>query len=260
MLSAEGTGKTIEKAIEEALLQLKAPREDVDIKILNEGGLFKKAKVLVSISEDAKDKYVKRAEKRKEEKVEVKPEPVKVQAVETKPKPKKDKTEVKEEVNTVETKMTIEKQTKSVDPMQFLEGFFKVLGKEVEISTLEDDHFITYNVTGENLGDVIGRRGETYYAITSLLLAITPRGDKKILLDIAGYKQKREESLAATAKRIADKVAKSGRYTKLEPMKPSERRIIHAALADDDRVTTLSKGTDPHRPVIVFPKEYKERF
>ena len=60
MLSVEGIGKNIEQAIENALFELKAPREDVDIKILNEGGLFKKAKVLVSISEDCKEKYQKK--------------------------------------------------------------------------------------------------------------------------------------------------------------------------------------------------------
>ena len=65
MFSAEGIGKTIEKAIENALLELKASREDVDIKILNEGGLFKKAKVLVTISDDAKSKYEKRESIRK---------------------------------------------------------------------------------------------------------------------------------------------------------------------------------------------------
>lgn len=67
MFSAEGIGKTIEKAIENALLELKATREDVDIKILSEGGLFKKAKVLVTISEDAREKYEKKYNKRAEE-------------------------------------------------------------------------------------------------------------------------------------------------------------------------------------------------
>ena len=71
MLSAEGIGKNIEQAINNALLELKAPREDVDIKIINEGGLFKKAKVLVSISEDCKEKYEKRKAKREEPIVDV---------------------------------------------------------------------------------------------------------------------------------------------------------------------------------------------
>ena len=78
MLSVESTGKTIEKAIENALLELKAPREDVDIKIINEGGLFKKAKVIVSISEDAKEKYEKRKSFRQEEKEEILAEKAKI--------------------------------------------------------------------------------------------------------------------------------------------------------------------------------------
>src|SRR5690554_908482 len=69
MLSAEGTGRSIEKAIENALLELKAKREDVDIKILEEGGIFKKAKVLVTISEDSEEKY-KKTEKERKDKVE----------------------------------------------------------------------------------------------------------------------------------------------------------------------------------------------
>ena len=70
MLSAEGIGKNVEQAIEDALFELKAPREDVDIKILSEGGLFKKARVLVTISEDAKAKYEKHTAKEPEKKVE----------------------------------------------------------------------------------------------------------------------------------------------------------------------------------------------
>ena len=72
--SVEATGKNIEQAIENALFELKAPREDVDIKIISEGGLFKKAKVVVSISEDAIEKYQKRDEKRRNEKIKEKKE------------------------------------------------------------------------------------------------------------------------------------------------------------------------------------------
>ena len=77
-------------------------------------------------------------------------------------------------------------------------------------------------------------------------------------MDVEGYREKRTESLRELAKRTANKVAKTGRYFKFEPMDPSERKIIHTALQDDDRVTTLSKGEEPHRYLIVFPKEYKD--
>ena len=266
MYSAEGIGKTIEKAIENALLELKAPREDVDIKILSEGGLFKKAKVVVSISEDALPRYQKRDEKRKEEKiVEEKKEEIKVETEkdiekqekkeekdeekkvkkETKQKEKEEKKEqVKEEIESKEIKH------KEIDPLEFLKGFFETAGKTVEIQVKEDEKYITYIVIGEDLGELIGHRGESFYAISRLVNAIC-HSEKKILLDIGGFREKRVESLTELAYRIANKVAKSGRYYKLDPMNPSDRRIIHTALQDDDRVTTLSKGSEPNRQVII---------
>lgn len=263
MLQAEGTGRTIEKAIENALLELKAPREDVDIKILNEGGLFKKAKVLVSISEDVRHKYEKksekRAEKKAEEKIEKKTEEPKEIKKEKKQEEKTEKKEIKEEKKEEKkTQKTEKKEKKTIDPVKFLEGLFKAMGKYVQISILEDEIYTTYTVDGEGLGDAIGHRGETLQAITTIFKTVIPNGEKKVLLDIAGYREKRAETLASTARRIANKVAKSGRYFKLEPMNPAERRIIHTALQNDDRVTTLSKGTEPKRYVIIFPKEYKE--
>ncbi len=257
MLSAEGIGKNIEKAIENALLELKAPREDVDIKILNEGGLFKKAKVLVTISDDAKEKYIKKEEKKKAS-LEVKEEK-KAEAKEKKqeePKKEKKKEIEKEEQISVQ-KQEEEKEDylyKDISPITFLKGFFEAAGKDVVINESEDDKFITYSVEGENLGELIGHRGECFFAISRLLTAVCGKSEKKILLDIGGFREKRAESLTALAKRVANKVAKSGRYAKLDPMNPSDRRIIHTALQDDQRVTTLSKGSEPYRYVIIFPK------
>ena len=262
MFSAEGIGKTIEKAIENALLELKATREDVDIKILNEGGLFKKAKVLVTISEDARDKYEKRKKFIEEEKqVEEKKtdekktrKPAKSKEVEKQPT-KAEKPEHKEIANVVTTEPQNQKPEKVVDPYQFLKGLFEVAGKTVEIESLEDEKYIHLTVTGDDLGDMIGHRGDCFYAISRLLSAVSGKQDKKILLDIGGFKERRAESLTELAKRTANKVAKSGRYIKLSPMNAGDRRIIHTALQDDQRVTTLSKGTEPHRYVIVFPKD-----
>lgn len=251
MLSCEGIGKNIEQAIENALFELKAPREDVDIKILNEGGLFKKAKVLVSISEDAKDKYVKR--EKKVEKVE-EPEPKKVEKVEVKPV-KEVKVENTESIEKEEAEVKEEVFDEvGMDAKEFLTGLFEVCGKQVEINTTEDDKYITYSVEGEDLGDMIGHRGDCYYAINRLLATVTGRQEKKILLDIGGYRKKREEVLTALAKRTAERVARTGKYSRLDPMNPSERRVIHSALAEDTRVVTLSKGEEPRRYVMVFPK------
>lgn len=258
MFSAEGIGKNIEKAIENALLELKATREDVDIKILSEGGLFKKAKVLVTISEDAREKYQKKYKRVEEEKKEtLKPQKEELKKVQE--KAKKEETKQASEQNQETNLATVaeeepSKPDKIVDPCEFLKGLFEVAGKEVTITRDEDERYIHINVEGEDLGDMIGYRGDCFYAISRLVTALSGKQSKKILLDIGGYKEKRAESLTALAKRTAAKVAKSGRYIKLQPMNPSDRRIIHTALQDDNRVTTLSKGTEPHRYVIVFPK------
>lgn len=251
MLQAEGIGKNIEQAIENALFELKAPREDVDIKILKEGGLFKKAKVLVTISEDAKEKYAKRVEKRAEEKaIIVEEKPKQIEKCEKAPEITED-TAQQTEIKEVEQKEDV-----SMDAKEFLQGFLAVAGKEnCTIDVIEDEKYITYSVQGDDLGDLIGHRGESFYALNRLLTAVAGKHSKRILLDIGGYREKRVESLASLARRTADRVAKSGRYSRLDPMNPSDRRIIHTTLQEDDRVTTLSKGTEPHRYVIVFPKE-----
>lgn len=261
MLSAEGIGKNIEKAIENALIELKASREDVDIKILNEGGLFKKAKVLVTISDDAKEKYEKRRKFVEEEKEEEKKsinetsqENKEVSFNEEEIEPSLDTSSSENELNE-EEKSYHEKVEKNIDPMEFLKGLFEKAGKTVEINVKDDDKYITYSVIGEDLGDMIGHRGECFYAISRLLSVVCGKQDKKILLDIGGFREKRADSLTELAKRMASKVIKTGRYVKLDPMNPSDRRIIHTALQDDDRVTTLSKGTEPHRSVMIFPKE-----
>ncbi len=264
MISVEAVGKTIEKAIENALLELKAPREDVDIKILSEGGIFKKAKVLVSISEDALPKYQKHKkfveeEKEQEEEIvkETQKEEKKILKEESKEEKKAEKEKIKTAKKEEQQEDKLEKEEKSskyCDPEEFLSELFKILGKEVEISTLDQDKYVTYMINGENLGDVIGHRGEGYYALNTLLKQVSKKGDKKILLDIGSFREKRVESLTQLAKRLANKVAKTGRFVKLDPMNPSDRRIIHTALQDDDRVTTLSKGSEPKRQVIIFPK------
>lgn len=259
MISVEAVGKTIEKAIENALLELKAPREDVDIKILSEGGIFKKAKVLVSISEDALPKYEKhkkfvKQEQEKEVSEEAKKETKKIVKEELKEEKKEKKEKIKIAKKEEKEAEKEEKTSKYCDPEEFLSELFKILGKEVEISTLEQEKYITYMVNGENLGEVIGHRGEGYYALNTLLKQVSKKGDKKILLDIGAFKEKRAESLTQLAKRLANKVAKTGRFIKLDPMNPSDRRIVHTALQDDDRVTTLSKGSEPKRQVIIFPK------
>lgn len=266
--SVEATGRNIEQAIENALFELKAPREDVDIKILSEGGLFKKAKVVVSIAEDAIDKYEKREKQREEEKKENSLQQTILSKAENKEtkvlKEKKEKIlEEKQEEQKKEIKEDVEEKhfdEKKERPScaEFVKGLVDVFGKTAQISELEEDDVKKIMLEGEELGDLIGYRGESLFALSYLMSSICKRENKKVVLDICGYREKREEALKKLAYRMASKVIKSGRFAKLEPMDASERRIIHLALQDNDKVTTMSKGTEPKRYLIIFPREYKD--
>ncbi len=261
--SVEASGKNIEQAIENALFELKAPREDVDIKILSEGGLFKKAKVVVTISDDAIEKYEKREKLKKQEESEkevITKEEKKEIKKEEKEKTKEIKKQEKEEEK-VEKKVIKEEKKHSenkITCLEFVQGLVKAFNKEAEITELEEDEVKKIILNGDDLNDLIGYRGEVLFALSYLMNNICKREDKKVLLDICGYRQKREESLKKLAYRMASKVIKSGRYAKLEPMDASERRIIHMALQDNEKVTTMSKGTEPKRYLIIFPREYKD--
>lgn len=240
MLSYEGVGKNIEKAIEDALLMLKASREDVDIKIIEEGGLFKKAKVLVTISEDCKNKY---------EKKEIKPEDEKEEVLDIKSLLTEEKTSKKE------TKEVVVKSTE-VKSGDFLDGLLKITNLNAEIDKVEDSKYITYNITGENLNELIGYRGECLNAIQYLANVIEMRNNrdsKKIRIDVENYREKREGILVNLANRVARKVIKTNHQAKLEPMTANERRIIHAALTDNENVETVSKGIEPNRYLIITP-------
>lgn len=280
MRSCEGTGRTIEQAIENALFELKAPREDVDIKILSEGGFLKKAKVLVSISADALPKYEKRDKLRQEEQEEAEEESKEKNEandfVETFINKKIEIAENKNNVQIIadEEYVTASKDEdgtlnvksekkeyfdKKVDAKELLENILKALNLTAEISVEEDEKFIRYKLNGDNLNDLIGHHGECMFALSYYLNSVSKNDSrKKIVLDIEDYRTKRAETLTNLAKRVASKVAKSGRYYKFEPMDASERKIIHTALQNDDRVTTMSKGEEPHRYLIVFPREYRE--
>lgn len=260
MRSCEATGKNIEQAIQNALLELKAPREDVDIKILSEGGLFKKAKVLVSISEDALEKYEKR-EKLKEDTFAEDFIKNKINISQT--TEKKVKIITDDEISTVESEEKVEKterQERKLSGEEFLQGILSALELEGTVEKTEDEKYVHYELNGENLNDLIGHHGDCMMALSYLMNSVCKTEDRKrVVLNIEHYREKRAEALTSLAKRMADKVVKTGRYFKFEPMDASERKVIHTALQNDDRVTTLSKGEEPHRYLIVFPKEYNDR-
>jgi len=136
----------------------------------------------------------------------------------------------------------------------FIEEVTLQMGIKTSVITEENDDYVRMTLSGGNLGSIIGRRGETLDALQYLanLVANKQGGErKKIILDAEGYRKRREDTLNTLAKRLADRVKRSGQPVVLEPMNPQERRVIHTALQNDTRVQTLSEGEEPYRKVVI---------
>lgn len=259
------TGKTEDEAISKALAQLGLDRDDVSVEILERAksgflGLGScPAKVRVSYGEEEEpilpvtapaapekkpDQSKKpAAEKRPapEKKAERKPRPEKIEKPEKAPVPVQD---LGEEVD----------DEKSQAIRKFLTGLLAQMESEATVKVYQPEKG-RYKVIleGENLGALIGRRGETLDAIQQLTSYSVNRtgGRVRVQLDAEGYRDKREQSLQHLAKKVAAKVVKYRRSVTLEPMNAYERHVIHTALQDVPGVTTYSTGVDPNRRVIV---------
>ncbi len=142
--------------------------------------------------------------------------------------------------------------------VNFLKPIFDKMEIEANIEIQQEEGQMTVRLTGDDIGIVIGRRGETLDALQYLLSLVVNRnheGYTRVILDVADYRQKREETLVRLANRVADKVMRSRRNLTLEPMNPYERRIIHSTLQDHKYVDTQSIGEEPNRKVVIRYKQ-----
>lgn len=260
MTEATGIGKNVEKAIEDALVQLKTARDNVDIKILETGGVFKKAKVLVTISEEYLGEYKQKQEKRKEleveeSKPEVKKESIKEEKQEPKPEVKKEaKTPVKAKEEEKQDKDEKYDENEAQRGKEFLEGFLKLTEVEGVVDVFEDETEIFYTIMGEKVSTLIGYRGESLNSLQFLVSVINGRHNRKskfVRLDIDNYREKRKDTLEMLARRVAKKVLKTGHQTRLEPMTAYERRIIHTTIQEFEGLSSISRGEEPHRYLII---------
>ena len=141
----------------------------------------------------------------------------------------------------------------------FLSLIFNDLEMSVNITAdyNEKDKILTFNLSGDEMGLLIGKRGQTLDSLQYLTSLAVNRGNQHyvhIKLDTENYRERRKSTLENLAKNISAKVRRTGRSVALEPMNPYERRIIHYALQTDKSVTTHSEGEDPYRKIIVSPK------
>ncbi|MPN63306.1 hypothetical protein SDC9_211064 [bioreactor metagenome] len=128
------------------------------------------------------------------------------------------------------------------------------MGLTLKISVEGNDSCIYVEMDGKDSGTIIGKRGQTLDAIQYLTsLVVNKDKDKyqRVVVDAENYRAKREKTLEQLANRLADKVIKSRKSVRLEPMNPYERKVIHATLQSNSRVTTRSEGEEPYRRVII---------
>ena len=268
------TGKTIDAAIENALAQLGLDRDNVSVQVLAQAKAgflgFGATPAKVQVTYEAPDpapeapkvalSSASRSTKTKAKFVEPKPEapkaePKKAEAPKAEPKPAK-KAEPKVEVK-AEPKEYAPAAPGSVEEKieVFLKGLLEHMGSNaVPHAWKGEDNTYMVELTGEDLGYLIGRRGDTLDALQHLANYTINRGVEghiRINVDAECYRQKREDSLRRYANKKAQQVLKAHRRTTLEPMNAYERHLIHATLQDTDRITTYSIGTEPNRRVVI---------
>ncbi len=262
MKSYETSAKTVEEAISQGLEHLGVAINDVTIDILSEGskglfGLFgsKQAKVRLTLkadveTEDASALISAAHEKAKsnfqvasKETVE-KSEPVKHIPFPASKKAPLGKGEMADLLNKAQL---------------FLKELTKHMAIEAEVTaSISDEGSILLEMAGENMGLLIGRRGETLDALQYLTNLHVNRDQEnyvRVALDTENYRAKREESLVRLANRMANRAVKTGRRVALEPMNPYERRVIHSALSGNRQVETHSEGDDPYRRLVITVKK-----
>ncbi|MBR0446335.1 MAG: Jag N-terminal domain-containing protein [Oscillospiraceae bacterium] len=268
------TGKTIDLAVEAALNQLGLDRDSVSVLVLAQaksgflgiGASPAKVQVTYEVPDPTPEapKSALGAASRSKPKA-PKAEAPKAEAPKAEPKKETPKAEPKKEAPKAEPKKEAPKAPKVYTPAAagsveekieiFLKGLLEQMGSQAVPHASKVDN-TTYEVelVGEDLGYLIGRRGDTLDAIQHLCNYSVGRnveGHIRINVDAEDYRQKREDSLRRYAQKKAQQVLKAHRRTTLEPMNAYERHVIHASLQDVDRITTYSVGSEPNRRVVI---------
>lgn len=274
---AEKWGKDEDEAIRLALIDLKLTIDEVDVIVLEESskGFFgigsKLAKVRVqkkaakpapsekkpeveavketpitstvapSNKDAAKKEFVKKEKKEHREDREPKSDSKKYDAVEA------------VQAERPKDLVSVEKSP----ALDFLKDVTSKMGLNVTVTAEENENSIYLDINGKDSGTVIGKRGQTLDAIQYLTRLVVNKEEekyKRVVVDAENYRAKREKTLEQLAARLADKVVRTKKSVRLEPMNPYERKIIHAALQGNPKITTRSEGEEPYRRVIIEMK------
>lgn len=245
---SEKWGTDIDTAVELALADLKLTIDEVDVTVLEEPsrGFFGIGSKLALVRvEKKKTQEVKEPEKKEKKTVE-KAEKAQTQKTAT---PKKE--EIKKEIEVKEENLV---PYEDHEALRFLKEVIKEMGLDLDITAKKGENSLYLDIQGKDSGTIIGKRGQTLDAIQYLTSLVANKESEvytRVVVDAENYRAKREKTLEALANRLANKVVKTKRSVKLEPMNPYERKVIHAALHDHPKVVTRSEGQDPYRRVVI---------
>lgn len=255
------SAKSLDEAITKGCAELGVALDEVDFEVVDEGGMFRKMQVKVTVknAEQAEVKAVEEDEPKTEDKT----------ATKTEPKVEVEAGTVEEFViggkNKTAKAPKAPRKVTEFDPncpkfaktMAFAEEFFKLMGDNLTVvSSHTDDEFII-SVGGDDVGRLIGKNGRTMAAINTIIsqIAINTHCDesRRVIVDIGNYREKRKDYLIDLAKRKAEQVKRTGRPVRLDPMPARERVIVHLTLQDVEGIITESEGVEPHRYLVIKP-------
>ena len=280
MQSVKMVAKTVEEAVQKALLELGIEEADAEIRVIEEGtkgifGLGKKDAVVEVVA--------KRPESAPEEEAaaavaaifaaetseasetaetsealaetsaaeapteEIKEETAEVEEAGEKPERKREERPFSKE----------EQDETAEEAKKFLEGIFRAIDLSVTMEKMANEERILLNLRGDGLGILIGKHGRTLVSLqylTNLAAGKLYHHRYYVVLDVENYRLRREQTLTTLALRLADKAKRTGEHISLEPMDPAERRMIHLALQEDPDVVTESEGEGSYRHIVILPK------
>lgn len=220
-------GKTTNEAIENGLKALGIRKEDAEIRVLENEDKRSFFSILAPrvVKVEIKSKEEKRHEKEKR---------------------------VNEDLQNIDFNKAIE------NVKNFLKDWIKTIpGENIEYDVIQSDIYVKVDINGEDLNYLIGHRGETLNNLQSILSCIASKGSEykvRVVLNICGYKEKREKALEELAEKLEKTVVRTKKAITLEPMTAYERKIIHSKLQNSNKVTTSSIGEEPYRKVVISLK------
>jgi spoIIIJ-associated protein len=289
---SEKWGRDVDEAVELALKDLQVERDQVKVNVLEEpskgffgiGSKLAKVRVQKLSANEIENKKRETVENKKNSSQRVEPSRELVKetknsfAEEPNNQPQTDHKETKVEkthwknedrqklpvnkdnakfsVNIREKPENLEEVTET-PALDFLREVTSKMGLELSIKAMANEECLYLEIAGKDSGTIIGKRGQTLDSIQYLTSLVVNKDKEKyirVIVDAENYREKREKTLSQLANRLADKVQRTGKSVRLEPMNPYERKVIHATLQKNSAVTTRSEGEEPYRRVMIERK------